>query len=51
MHEIATIYFGKDSTAGQAQSLAQNVSNLYPELKVEILNGGQPHYHYIMSLE
>ncbi len=49
--EIITVYFGRDSSLGQAKALAAKVNRLYPEIEVEIYEGGQPHYHYIISLE
>ncbi|MFC1974875.1 DAK2 domain-containing protein [Chloroflexota bacterium] len=50
-YEIVTIYFGQDSSSGQANALARKISELYPDLEVEVHEGGQPHYQYIISLE
>jgi DAK2 domain fusion protein YloV len=49
--EIMTIYFGQDSSPEQARVLAGKINEFYPELEVEIHEGGQPHYQYIISLE
>jgi DAK2 domain fusion protein YloV len=49
--EIATVYFGEDVDAAQADRLAQAISERFPSLEVEVHDGGQPHYRYIISLE
>ncbi len=49
--EIITIYYGEFITADEAQRLADEIVNRYPEQEVEIVDGGQPHYHYILSAE
>ncbi len=50
-YEILTIYFGQDASLNQAETLAEKINTLFPELEVEIHSGGQPHYQYILSLE
>jgi dihydroxyacetone kinase-like predicted kinase len=49
--EIITIYYGESITADEAQRLADEFVNRYPDQEVEIVDGGQPHYHYILSAE
>ncbi len=49
--EIVTIYFGQDSSAERAEILAKKIKRLYPDMEVELHDGGQPYYHYIISLE
>jgi DAK2 domain fusion protein YloV len=50
-YEIVTIYFGQGSSPEQAQTLANRINELYPEIGVEVYDGGQPHHHYIISVE
>lgn len=50
-HELLTVYFGQDSSAEQAGALADKIRASYPHLEVEIHEGGQPYYTYIISLE
>ncbi len=50
-HEIITIYYGEDVTADEAQALAEELEERYPDLEVEVVDGGQPHYSYILSAE
>ncbi len=49
--EILTIYYGQDVSAEDAESLAADIENLYPDLEVEIHHGGQAHYYYILGAE
>jgi dihydroxyacetone kinase-like predicted kinase len=50
-YEVMTIYFGRDSSPEQANMLAGRINELYPALEIEVHEGGQPHYQYIISLE
>lgn len=49
--EIVTIYFGEGATEDQAQAVAARVREQHGGLDVEVVEGGQPHYPYIVSLE
>ena len=50
-YEIVTIYYGESVTADEAQQLADEIKAQYPEQEVEVVDGGQPHYYYILSAE
>ncbi len=49
--EVLTLYFGDDQTTETAQATAQQISDWYPDLEVEVVNGGQPFYAYVISVE
>ena len=49
--EILTIYFGSDIPVAAANELAQEIAGQFPMLEIDVLNGGQPHYPYLISLE
>lgn len=49
--EILTIYYGANAMPAAVQTLARSIQAIYPNLEIEVLNGGQPHYLYIISLE
>ena len=49
--DVVTIYFGQPATEDQAQELAEAVEDRHPDADVDVLDGGQPHYHYIISVE
>ena len=52
-HELITLYSGAEVNAEAAEAMAGAVRAAYPEPKhaVEIHAGGQPYYHYILSVE
>jgi len=49
--EILTLYYGEGVTHEESQSLARVISERYPDFEVEIIEGNQPHYPYIISGE
>ena len=49
--EIVTLYYGQDVSAVEAAAVAAQIEQLYPEVEVEILDGGQAHYYYILGAE
>ena len=49
--EIITIYYGEGVTATEAERLADGIRASCPDQEVELVYGGQPHYHYILSAE
>jgi DAK2 domain fusion protein YloV len=50
-YEIITIYYGDSITTDLAQYLSDEVASRFPEQEIEVVDGGQPHYHYILSVE
>jgi len=49
--EIITVYYGNAVDRPQAEGLATSIQERYPDQEVELLEGGQPHYCYIISAE
>ena len=49
--ELLTLYYGAGETDQTARSLSQSILARYPHLEAEVLDGGQRHYPYIISLE
>lgn len=49
--EIITLYYGAAVTANDAEALSQAIREKYPNQEVEVVSGGQPHYHFILSVE
>ena len=48
---MVSIYFGSDSSEEDAEEIAAVVSEKYPDVDVEINNGGQPIYYYVIAVE
>ena len=49
--ELISIYYGSDTAQEDAEELAEQVKEKYPDVDVELQNGGQPIYYYVLSVE
>ena len=49
--ELISIYYGADSSEEEAQKLADRISAKHFDIDVEIHEGGQPVYYFIISAE
>jgi len=49
--EIITLYYGEPVTEDEADSLAELLRQTWPDQEIEVVAGGQHHYHYILSVE
>ncbi len=49
--EVITLYYGEAVEGAEAEKLADEIRAAYPDQEVELIEGGQPHYHYIISAE
>ena len=49
--QIVTLYRGEDASEAEAEELCRYLEIQVPGLQVELVYGGQPHYHYLASVE
>jgi DAK2 domain fusion protein YloV len=49
--ELITLYYGTDISTEEANALSLDVKSEFSDLEVEAYSGGQPLYHYIISVE
>ncbi len=49
--EIITIYYGADTELPEAEQVSASICEQHPQLQVDVVRGGQPHYNYIVSIE
>jgi DAK2 domain fusion protein YloV len=49
--ELITLYYGNTIQEEDARALVDGLSEYYADLEFELVFGGQPHYHYILSAE
>ncbi len=49
--EVVTIYYGDDTTDDEAEAVGDALDKQHPNLQVEVVQGGQPYYNYIVSVE
>ncbi len=50
-YELVTLFYGEDLKNLEANRIADLVRERYPALEVEVQEGGQPHYQFIISIE
>ena len=48
---LITVYFGQDVTQEDADKLAEKLGEIYPDVDVDVHEGKQPIYYYIISVE
>ncbi|MBQ1188830.1 MAG: DAK2 domain-containing protein, partial [Lachnospiraceae bacterium] len=49
--ELISVYFGADVEEADAEALLEQIEEAYPDCEVELNNGGQPVYYYLLSVE
>jgi dihydroxyacetone kinase-like predicted kinase len=49
--EIITLYYGESINQNDANALADLLQQNWPNQEIEVISGGQPNYHYILSVE
>ena len=50
-HELATLFYGQDMPHAEANRIADVIREKYSNLEIEVQEGGQPHYQFIVSVE
>jgi hypothetical protein len=50
-HELITLFYGQDMPHAEANRIADVIRKNYSSQEVEVQEGGQPHYHFIISVE
>lgn len=48
---LITIFYGQDTSLEEAQALLDEIQTKYPDFDVELVDGGQPVYFYLISIE
>ena len=49
--ELISVYYGEDITEEDAHALGDELQEQYPDCEVEVYEGGQPIYYYVVSVE
>lgn len=48
---LATLYSGAMLSPSEADAAAEALRNVYDAIEIEVVQGGQPHYQFIISIE
>lgn len=49
--ERLTLFYGSDITRQDVNQIVDHIREKYPQFEIEIHEGGQPHYQFIISIE
>jgi len=50
-HEMISLYYGANLKETEAQELAEKVGETFSDIEIQVYPGGQPYYHFIISIE
>jgi dihydroxyacetone kinase-like predicted kinase len=50
-YELITLFYGAGMKEDEVNRIAEKIGNTYPDHDIEIQEGGQPHYQFIISIE
>jgi DAK2 domain fusion protein YloV len=50
-HELITLFYGQDLSHSEANRIADGIRAAYPGQDVELQDGGQPYYQFLISIE
>ena len=50
-HELVTLFYGEGMPHGEANRIKDVISRKYSNLEIEVQEGGQPHYQFLISIE
>ena len=49
--ELISIYYGEEVSEEEAEKFTEEITELYPDVDVDIQFGGQPIYYYVLAVE
>lgn len=49
--ELISIYYGEEVSEEDAEKFTEEITELYPDVDVDIQFGGQPIYYYVLAIE
>jgi DAK2 domain fusion protein YloV len=50
-YELITLFYGVDAPKDDVERIIDLIQSTYPEHEIEVQDGGQPHYQFIISIE
>lgn len=48
---LVTVFWGADSSHAEVEEIVDLINQKYGGVEIEVIDGGQPHYNYIISVE
>jgi len=50
-YELIALYYGENISKQEVNQIADEIRTAYPDLELEIHDGGQPHYQFFIAIE
>jgi DAK2 domain fusion protein YloV len=50
-YELITLFYGEDTQRPEVNHIVDIIRETYPDHEIEVQDGGQPHYQFIISIE
>jgi dihydroxyacetone kinase-like predicted kinase len=50
-YELITLFYGASVSTTEVSQIADAIRTKYPEKEIEVQEGGQPHYQFIIAIE
>ena len=50
-HERITLFYGENISKNEVNTIVDKLRSAYPSHEIELHDGGQPHYHFIIAVE
>jgi dihydroxyacetone kinase-like predicted kinase len=49
--ELLTVFTGEDATVESTSIVRETAETLYPDAEIEVVEGNQPHYQFVIAVE
>lgn len=49
--ELLTVFVGEDATEDATEALKVTAEEVFPDAEIEVIDGNQPHYRYLIAVE
>lgn len=49
--ERITLFYGENISKNEVNTIVDKIRQTYPSHEIELHEGGQPHYHFIIAIE
>ena len=49
--ELLTVFLGEDATDEATEALQREAAQVFPDAEIEVIEGNQPHYQYLIAVE
>jgi dihydroxyacetone kinase-like predicted kinase len=48
---LITLFYGRDAHRNEVNEIVDSIRKEFPDQEIDVQDGGQPHYRFIISIE